>query len=276
MRFERMTRELYAKPWAIMPQVYDAFHATFQNMVEGRKLDASIEIFGEKIEYKLPEEYDVIQGVAVIQIDGVLGYRISEIDKACMGAVDYRDIRNAIAKANNDESVSSILLEINSPGGMVTGLKETAEFIANSAKATVAFTDSLCASAGYYLASSATSIYATESSDIGCIGTLMSWVDVSKAYEMQGIKRELIASGKYKGMFTPGLSLTDEQRAYLQDEVDELAEEFREYVTTRRNGVDQENMEGQTLMGVRAKQANLIDEIGGFEAALTEAIELGA
>jgi ClpP class serine protease len=29
-------------------------------------------------------------------------------------------------------------------------------------------------------------------------------------------------------------------------------------------------------MGVRAKQANLIDEIGGFEAALTEAIELGA
>jgi capsid assembly protease len=135
MRFERMTRELYAKPWAIMPQVYDAFHATFQNMVEGRKLDASIEIFGEKIEYKLPEEYDVIQGVAVIQIDGVLGYRISEIDKACMGAVDYRDIRNAIAKANNDESVSSILLEINSPGGMVTGLKETAEFIANSAKA---------------------------------------------------------------------------------------------------------------------------------------------
>jgi hypothetical protein len=66
MRFERMTRELYAKPWAIMPQVYDAFHATFQNLVEGRKLDASIEIFGEKIEYKLPEEYDVIQGVAVI------------------------------------------------------------------------------------------------------------------------------------------------------------------------------------------------------------------
>ena len=104
----------------------------------------------------------------------------------------------------------------------------------------------------------------------------MSWVDVSKAYEMQGVKRELIASGKYKGMFTPGLSLTNEQRAYLQDEVDELAEEFREYVTTRRNGVDQEHMEGQTLMGVSAKQANLIDEIGGFEAALTEAIELGA
>lgn len=276
MKFERVQRELYGKPWALMPQVYDSFHRALQNRIQFNKEDAVMEIMGLRVEYKLPQEYTNIDGVAVIEIDGALGYRLDQIDKACIGMIDYNDIREAIDKANSDQTVGSILLHINSPGGMVTGLKETADYIQSSLKPTVAFTDSLCASAGYYLASACTSIFGTYSSDVGCIGTLMSWIDITGAMEKAGLKAELIASGKYKGMGTPGIPLTDEQRAYLQDEVDELAEEFRNYVVSRRGNVQGESMEGQTMSGKNALAAGLIDEVGDFEEALTEAIELGA
>ena len=276
MKFERVQRELYGKPWALMPQVYDSFHRALQNRIQFNKEDAVMEIMGQRVEYKLPQEYTNIDGVAVIEIDGALGYRLDQIDKACIGMVDYNDIREAIDKANSDQTVGSILLHINSPGGMVTGLKETADYIQSSLKPTVAFTDSLCASAGYYLASACTSIFGTYSSDVGCIGTLMSWIDITGAMEKAGLKAELIASGKYKGMGTPGIPLTEDQRAYLQDEVDELAEEFRNYVVSRRGNVQGESMEGQTMSGKNALAAGLIDEVGDFEEALTEAIELGA
>lgn len=272
MKFEHVSRLLYSTPWAIKPEVYMAFHTVFQARIEGKK----VELFGMEMEYKTPDEYETINGVAVIQIEGALGYKISAIDKACMGACDYVDIRNAIKKADNDEAVQSILFQISSPGGMVTGLHETAQAIASATKPTVAFTDDLAASAGYYLAVSADSVYATSSAQVGCIGTLMTWIDVTRAYELQGVKRELVASGKYKGMLMPGIPLTEDQRELLQDEVNSLAGEFKDHVTAYRGDIDPEYMEGQTLWGLAARAAGLIDEVGDFEDALTEAQELGA
>ena len=272
MKFEHVSRLLYSTPWAIKPEVYMSFHNVFQAHIEGKK----IEVLGVEIEYKTPDEYENINGVAVIKIDGALGHKIGAFDKACLGACDYIDIRNAIAKAEQDEAVNSILLQISSPGGMVTGWQETAARIANASKPVVAYTDDLAASAGYYLAVSADSFFATQSAQVGCIGTLMTWIDVSKAYEMNGIKRELVASGKYKGMLMPGIPLTDEQRELLEDEVDALATEFKNHVISARGEINPDHMEGQTLWGTAAKAAGLIDEIGDFEAALTEAQELGA
>jgi protease-4 len=272
MKFEHVSRLLYSTPWAIKPEVYMAFHTVFQARIEGKK----IEVFGMEMEYKAPEDYQVVNGVAVIQIEGALGYKLGNFDKACLGACDYLDIREAISKADQDQSVQSILLQISSPGGMVTGLYETAQAIKSANKPTVAFTDDLAASAGYYLAVSADSVYATSSAQVGCIGTLMTWIDVTKAYELQGVKRELVASGKYKGMLMPGIPLTDDQRALLKNEVDDLATEFKNHVISNRGDINPDHMEGQTLWGLVAKDAGLVDEIGDFNDALTEAQELGA
>ena len=158
---------------------------------------------------------------------------------------------------------------------MVTGLEETAEYIKSIEKPVVSFTDNLVASAGYYLASAADSIFATASSQVGCIGTLMTWIDVTKAMEREGLEREMIASGKYKGMMFPGIPLTDEQRELLQDEVDMLADEFKSWVIDNRGNVSKDVMEGQTLFGKYALSENLIDEIGDINQALTEAREMG-
>jgi ClpP class serine protease len=138
----------------------------------------------------------------------------------------------------------------------------------------VSFTDDLCASAGYYLFVAGTSHFATASSDVGCIGTLCTWVDVSKRMEMEGFKREMIASGKYKGMLFPGLEMTEAQREYLEDRVDYLSTEFKNWVLGKRPDVKETAMEGQVIIGSLAVAEGLIDEIASFEDALNEAQEL--
>jgi len=274
MRLERASRELYCKPWAIMPATYQTFHEVFQRHLDNGFDAKTVKIMGEEFEYKVPQEYDIVNGVAVISIDGVLGHRLSGFEKACMGAVDYSDIQEAISKAENDESVSSIVLDINSPGGMVTGLHETAVRITESTKPVVAYSDSLVASAGYYLACSASSVFVSGSSQIGCIGTLMTWTDVSKRMKMLGLKTEMIASGKYKGMLFPGIPVTDEQRELLEDNVDTLATSFKNFVVDRRGNVPESLMEGQTVFGAEAKAGLLIDEIGTLADAIYEAAEI--
>lgn len=277
MHFERIARELYAKPWAIHPATYQTFHDVFQRkLADVSPQDAKISVMGMEIEYKLPQDYENAEGVAVIKIDGALGHRLSAIDKACMGGVDYGDIQAAIAKAESDPEVMGIVLDINSPGGMVTGLAETAQRIKSAYKPVVAFTDSLAASAGYYLACGASAFFSTASAQVGCIGTLMTWIDITEAMEAQGLKREMIASGKYKGMMFPGLPLTDEQRQLLQDEVDMLAEEFKSFVRDARGDVPEDAMEGQTLFGNPAAEANLTDGVADLAAAIFEAQEIGA
>jgi len=269
MKFERIARELYLRPWAITPGVYGMFHDVFQNHL---KSDAKTTIFGEEVEYDLPQEYENIDGVAVIKINGPLGHRLDKFTKACMGGVDYIDIREAIAKANADQSVTGIVLDINSPGGMVSGLHETAQHIAKSGKFVCGYTDTLAASAGYYLMAACRDLIASHSSETGCIGTLMTWVDVTKAYEMNGFKREMVASGKYKGMCYPGMTMTDEQRDLLQGEIDSLASEFRAFVSaSRKNTVNSEAMQGQCFSGPRALKENLIDQIGSLEDAISTA-----
>lgn len=269
MRFEHIARELYAKPWAIMPETYSVFHDVFQAHIEGRIAN----IMGRDVEYAVPQEYQIIEGVAVIQIDGALGHRLPEMSKACMGFVDYLDIRAAIWKANADQAVDAILLNINSPGGAVTGLHETAEYIQKSEKFVVGYTDSMAASAGYYLMAACHTKACTGSALVGSIGALMTWLDVSRQMEAMGIDREMISSGKFKGMGYPGVPLTEEQRELLQDHVDMLAEEFKQFVRKNSNVTDEEVMEGQTFTGKQAVQVGLVEINANFEEAIYHAKE---
>lgn len=270
IRFEHVARALYCKPWAIRPEVYQTFHDVFQHHFKAEKIN----VMGMEVEYKSPKEYEKKDRAAIISASGALGFRMGVMEKACMGGCDYLDIAAAIDKANADPDVDAIVLHITSPGGMVTGLEETAEKIASSAKPVVAYTDDLAASAGYYLGVAASAFFASPSAMVGSIGTVMSWLDVSGAYEKEGIKREVISSGKYKGMMTPGIPITDEQRAHLQDEVDTLAEEFKLHVIASRGDVDPEYMEGQWIFAKEAHAANLIDELGTLDDAIAEALAI--
>jgi len=118
----------------------------------------------------------VSDGVAHIKISGVLQKEHDFWSMLFGGATIYGDIRSAIDAANADESVSEIVLHIDSPGGEVDGVYETDMAIKKSAKKITARVEGMAASAAYWLASQASEIVASSPTDyVGSIGVVAEY-----------------------------------------------------------------------------------------------------
>lgn len=266
MKLQNLIREVYYEPSLITP----AAHASIRRLLNSRLFSETgilpdpeaaqregKDICGDTVQ--LPS-MEIIEGIAHIPIAGAIGHKLSDFARGA-GAVDVAQIETDIDEAEADDSVHSLLFDIDSPGGMVSGTPELANRIADISKPTVAFSDGLIASAAYWLASSMDLIFTTETASTGSIGVFLPFIDASGAYAEAGYSVDLIKSGKFKGMGFPGTSLNKEQRAHLQERVDTIFGMFKAQVTGQRTGVKAESMQGQTFLGSQAFEAGLIDGV---------------
>jgi capsid assembly protease len=93
----------------------------------------------------------------------------------------FSDIAAAATRAGNDPDVAGIVLDVDSPGGTVSGTMETAAAVADAAskKPCVACVNTLAASAAYWIASQASEVVMVPSGDVGSIGAMIMHQDVS-------------------------------------------------------------------------------------------------
>jgi ClpP class serine protease len=131
---------------------------------------------------------------------------------------DYSQIRASVKRALADPSVKTVDLVIDSPGGSVLGLPETADVIhaANRVKPVRAFVTGIAASAAYWLASQASSITLTPSGEVGSVGVLDIHADISKALENSGVKLTAVTAGEHKVERAPFTPLSDDAKAHMQ------------------------------------------------------------
>ena len=264
MHLHALIAAVYYEPSLITP----AAHASIRQLLEhrfggGSATDLAARAPGEGIcgeEVSVEEAFVDEFGIAHIPIGGALGQAISPFDRGS-GAVDTLDIRKELATFDADEKVRAAILDFDSPGGMALGTPETADAIASFSKPIYAFTRGMIASAAYWMAAACDGIYASQSASVGSIGTVISFNDLSEMAKMQGIKVEVIKSGTFKGMGTPGTSLTEAQRNHLQARVDILTAQFKSYVVAHRGPISDEAMQGQMHLAGEALSIGLIDGI---------------
>jgi len=221
-------------------------------------------------------EFAVVGNTAVLPIEGVIGRKYS--DSLYSSGVTSIDIFHRMLNAAADDAmVESIVLAIDSPGGIVTGVPEAGEAVrrARAIKPVIAYADGQCCSAAYWIASQSDAIYAMPSAQVGSIGVYLSILDQSRAAEMQGLKVEMFKSGRHKGMGQPGTSLNDEQRAMLQARVEDIGVQFRGVVTDGRGRpIGEDSMQGQSFGAAEARVRGLVDEVTDFDTALADAASL--
>lgn len=176
------------------------------------------------------------QDVAVIPWNGVMAKNAGFLQEACMGMVSHDRIAYATKQAMNAPEIKQIVFDINSPGGQVAGTPELAALIrkAGESKATYAFTDYMMASAAVYAGIQAREVYLTPTAKIGSIGTIIGVLDNSEQMKKEGLKMEYFFAGKHKAMGAMGRGLTDEDRDYLQQRVDEANAGFVQAVKSAR------------------------------------------
>ncbi len=146
--------------------------------------------------------YEVVDGVAIIPIQGSLAQRVGGLDPYS-GMVGYNQIEVKLDRAIADPQVRSILLDIDSPGGEVAGCFDLSRKIAsvsarNGGKPIIGAANEMACSGGYALISGADEVYTTDTGITGSIGVWTLLVDMRRALENDGIEVTLIRAGERK------------------------------------------------------------------------------
>lgn len=201
----------------------------------------------------------VVDGIGIIDLHGPLMRQPDLISSLLFGATDMNEVTDAIQEAVQRDDVQSILIDINSPGGTVNGTPELAQAVADAAKlkTTYAFSAGQMCSAAYWIASQCDAIYATPSARVGSIGVMLPFIDSTEKFRSEGLKVEVFAAGKFKGMATPGVPLSEEQRALIQSDIEEIATDFKTAVLARGRKIPDAAMEGQSFSARNAQRLNL-------------------
>lgn len=253
-----LVEAVYFKPWLITGAAHSVLRQRVASMMAGHTIDIS------GMELPVPG-MSIRDGIAIVPIKGAIGRGFTGMDQLSLvlgDAVDSEMIAEDLIEADDHEGVDAILLEIDSPGGMVNGTPELGAVVAGMVKPVYAFTAGMMASAAYWVGAAASGgIWSTRSADVGSIGVYQIHMDQSALLEAFGVKAELFKTGEFKAMGHPYFALTDAQRAQMQLEVDVIFGEFAEWVRAHRVFVSDDSMQGQTFSGDIAKAAGLVDEI---------------
>ena len=203
--------------------------------------------------------------IAVMPIEGVimpLGVG-SSYPEFAVTPKDVRDYLNIIETENL--FIEGVLFEINSPGGTPVAAEDIAKQISALELPNAALIGDMGASGGYMIASAADRIFASAMSDVGSIGVTMSYVEESEKNKKDGLTYVPLTTGKFKDAGDPNKPLSSDDRTYFQTQLDLVKNEFVKLVATNRNlSEDEVNKlaDGSTLIGQKAVDAKLVDQIG--------------
>jgi len=210
--------------------------------------------------------YPVVDGIAVIEIAGVLIHRGGWIGQSS-GQISYEGIAAQIEAAASDPAVRGLALEIDSFGGEVAGVFDLADRIRaiRATKPVWAFVAEHAFSAGYALASQADRILLPRTGALGSIGVVVMHADLSGQLDQEGARVTLIHSGRHKVDGNPYQPLPEAVQDDIQREIDVLRFLFAETVAAGRAGrLSQEAAlatEAATYRGADAVASGLADEV---------------
>ncbi len=180
-----------------------------------------------------------------------------------------------------ERRVAGILIPINSPGGQVAPSQEMYHAIRsirdNTDIPVYVSMGSVAASGGYYAALGADTIYANAGTLTGSIGVIIQFPNYRELMDKIGVSMNVVKSQEFKDAGSPFREMTDTERQYYQDLIDDVYDQFAEVVSLER-GIDEINLatlaNGRVFTGRQAQANGLVDVVGTFQDAHSQLCEL--
>jgi signal peptide peptidase SppA len=264
-------------PWAILPEKLEEIQGIYATHLRGERIDiAGVEArLGRPLKNE-PKAYEVIDGVAVLPLEGVIAKRMNLFMEISGGTSTQLAARN-LRQAMDDPEVHSVIQYVDTPGGTVDGTQNYAHdvYTARGKKPLVTLASGTMASAGYWIGAAADKVYITDlTTVVGSIGVVAKHVDTSGAEQKAGIKTTEVTAGKYKRAASQYEPLTEEGRKTIQDQVDQVYAVFVGDVA-RFRGVSEETVladmaDGRVFIGQQAIDAGLVDGVSTLEALIEQ------
>lgn len=190
-------------------------------------------------------------------------------------------IAAALREATADDSVSAIVLRVDSPGGSVTGsetiwreVNRVRSGTDGAGKPVVASMGAVAASGGYYVSMGADAIVANAGTITGSIGVVTGKLVARELKDRIGVGSDSVRTNPNADAWSINQPFTDEQHAHVEAEADLFYTDFIERVAAGRKltveAVDA-IARGRVWTGADALERGLVDELGGLRTAITKA-----
>lgn len=212
------------------------------------------------------KDLSVSSGVGLVEVKGLI--------------VDPQETVKQLHEFGKDDKVKSVVLRIDSPGGVVGPSQEISAAVKKlkAKKPVIVSMGSIAASGGYYIAAPASLIYTNPGTITGSIGVLMKFSNLEGLMDKVGMKAFTLKTGKFKDVGSPARTMNAEEKAMLQSVIDSTHAQFvRAVAEGRRLPVEKvrELADGRIFSGEQAVELKLADRLGTMQDAVEEAARLG-
>lgn len=202
------------------------------------------------------------EGVGLVEVKGMI--------------LDSKETIRQLRYFLKQDSVKSVVLRVDSPGGIVAPSQEIYAEVKKFAarKKIIVSMGSLAASGGYYISAPATMIYANPGTITASIGVILKLSNIESLMDKLGIKSYTLKTGKYKDSGSPVRQLSAEDRAMLQSVINNTHQQFvRAVAEGRRLPIEdvRKIADGRILSGEQAMEQKLVDRLGTLQDAIDEA-----
>jgi signal peptide peptidase SppA len=274
MHYQNVVGSFFDNTWAMMPEAMPKMVQVVNRWAVGVKLDkaAVAEMMAGR-----PKKLEAVDGgVALLPLFGVVSQRMNMMQEISEGGTSTEMFGQAFDAAVASQSVSAIVINIDSPGGSVYGVEELSDKIykARGTKPIYAVANSLAASAAYWIGTAADQLFVTPSGEVGSVGVLAMHVDYSKFNEAVGVNPTYIHAGKYKVEGHSDAPLDDEARQAIQASVDSYYDSFIDSISRNRAKASKDVRsgfgEGRVVRAAQAVQKGMADGVKTLEAVLGE------
>ncbi|MDY0920574.1 MULTISPECIES: S49 family peptidase [unclassified Leclercia] len=208
--------------------------------------------------------YQITNGIAVLPVSGTLVSKTRSL-QPYSGMTGYNGIIARLQQAMSDPGVDGILLDMDTPGGMVSGAFDCADIIARmrDIKPIWALANDMNCSAGQLIASAASRRLVTQTARTGSIGVMMAHSNYGAALKTQGVEVTLIYSGDHKVDGNPYEKLPKDVRDDFQTRIDATRRMFAEKVAAY-TGMSVQSVldtEAAVFSGQESVDAGLAEEL---------------
>lgn len=276
MNLPHLAQKLFNTPLAIHPQKAEVIVSSLTErlgitQIRSAMMEDDDEYFSRKA--RKDRGYDVLEGIAIIPVYGTLVQKLGTL-RPYSGMTGYDGIRRVFLTAINDPEVKGICLDIDSPGGEVAGCFDLVDLIyAERGKKPIhAILSENAFSAAYAIASAADKIYVPRTGGVGSVGVIVIHCDWSQRIKDDGLKVSIITYGNRKAESNPYVALSDEAKAAIQHDVDEMGRLFVSTVS-RNRGLSEtviRNTQAACYLAAEGVQMGLADAVASPDVAFQE------
>lgn len=278
--YARIITKINTSLWLITPEGLNTVLSIVSERLDDGKLSEEelqtrLASFGGKSSSE-DDGPKIINGVGILPVQGPI-FGKANLMTNYSGATSMEAFQQDFRSLMANDSVDSIMMDFDTPGGTSDLIEEVGQEIydARGTKPMYSCVNTMCGSAGLWLAMQADKVYSTPSGTVGSLGAYTVHQDQSVSDAQNGVKFTYISAGEYKTEGNPHQPLSAEAIQHRQEQVNELMDGFVGAVARGRNASTEHVREnygkGRMLTPKKALEAGMIDGVASYDDILSGA-----